>query len=205
MYDQSISSYLQNLNSFVQQQALHIQQLERQLKEMQTEMNTMKQRPATTIERVEYKFDQLKIERLDGTLNIGLNPTDPNSVQNFEVSQTTPDIGMMQQEESAQLMQQIRQNVDMYLTEEIPAVLEQLENQYDSRLDDTNRHHVIEDIRKQIDSRIHYYMSHIKKEENTPPKQYAEHISEHVKRDVIRAVEHFLEHIPSEMKGDEQA
>ncbi|MCY9431320.1 spore germination protein GerPC, partial [Bacillus spizizenii] len=60
-------------------------------------------------------------------------------------------------------------------------------------------------IRKQMDSRIHYYMSHIKKEENTPPAQYAEHIAEHVKRDVIRAVEHFLEHIPSEMKGDEQA
>ena len=33
-------------------------------------------------------------------------------------------------------------------------------------------------------------MSHIKKEEHTPPAQYAEHIAEHVKRDVIRAVEH---------------
>ncbi len=81
MYDQSVSSYLQNLNSFVQRQALHIQRLEQRLKEIQAEMNTMKQRPATTIERVEYKFDQLKIERLDGTLNIGLNPTDPNSVK----------------------------------------------------------------------------------------------------------------------------
>lgn len=163
MYDQSVSSYLQNLNSFVQQQAVKIQQLERELKEIQSSMENMKQRPATNIERVEYKFDQLKIERLEGTLNIGLNPTDPEGVQNFEVSQTPPGIGIMQQEQSAQLMQQIRQNVDMYLSEDIPSVLEQLENQYESRLDDTNRHHIIEDIRKQMDSRIRYYVSHIKK------------------------------------------
>ncbi|MCY8857235.1 spore germination protein GerPC [Bacillus atrophaeus] len=205
MYDQSVSSYLQNLNSFVQQQAVKIQQLERELKEIQSSMENMKQRPATNIERVEYKFDQLKIERLEGTLNIGLNPTDPEGVQNFEVSQTPPGIGIMQQEQSAQLMQQIRQNVDMYLSEDIPSVLEQLENQYESRLDDTNRHHIIEDIRKQMDSRIRYYVSHIKKEENMPPAQYAEQIAEHVKRDIIRAIEHFIEHIPPEMKGDNQS
>ncbi|MEH7078355.1 spore germination protein GerPC, partial [Bacillus velezensis] len=120
MYDQSVSSYLQNLNSFVQQQAQQIQELERQLKEFQNEISTLKQQPSTRIDRLEYKFDQLKIERLEGTLNIGLNPTDPNAVQNFEVGQTSPQVGMMQQEQAGQQMQQIRQNVDMYLNEEIP-------------------------------------------------------------------------------------
>lgn len=49
----------------------------------------IKDKPTTNIERIDYQFDQLKIERLEGTLNIGLNPSDPNSVQNFEVGQTT--------------------------------------------------------------------------------------------------------------------
>lgn len=204
MYDQSVSSYLQNLNSFVQQQAQQIQELERQLKEFQNEISTLKQQPPSTrIDRLEYKFDQLKIERLEGTLNIGLNPTDPNAVQNFEVGQTSPQVGMMQQEQAGQQMQQIRQNVDMYLNEEIPVLLEQLETQYESRLDETNKYHIIEDIRKQMDSRIKYYMSHVPKEENTAPAQYAEEIAEHVKRDIVRAVEHFIKHIPGEMKGDD--
>ncbi|MBW8279593.1 MULTISPECIES: spore germination protein GerPC [Bacillus] len=204
MYDQSVSSYLQNLNSFVQQQALQIQELERQLKEFQNEISTLKQQPPSTrIDRLEYKFDQLKIERLEGTLNIGFHPTDPNAVQNFEVGQTSPQVGMMQQEQAGQQMQQIRQNVDMYLNEEIPVLLEQLETQYESRLDETNKYHIIEDIRKQMDSRIKYYMSHVPKEENTAPAQYAEEIAEHVKRDIVRAVEHFIKHIPGEMKGDD--
>ena len=203
MYDQSVSSYLQNLNSFVQQQAQQIQELERQLKEFQNEISTLKQQPSTRIDRLEYKFDQLKIERLEGTLNIGLNPTDPNAVQNFEVGQTSPQVGMMQQEQAGQQMQQIRQNVDMYLNEEIPALLEKLETQYESRLDEANKYHIIEDIRKQMDSRIKYYLSHVPKEENTAPAQYAEQIAEHVKRDIVRAVEHFIKHIPGEMKGDE--
>ena len=41
-------------------------------------MNSLKEAPSTKIDRIEYKFDQLKIETLEGTLNIGLNPLSPD-------------------------------------------------------------------------------------------------------------------------------
>lgn len=54
---------------------------------IQTELNRMKENPGTRIDRVEYKFDQLKIERLEGTLNIGLNPAEQEQVENFQIGQ----------------------------------------------------------------------------------------------------------------------
>ncbi|WP_420469237.1 spore germination protein GerPC, partial [Bacillus licheniformis] len=77
------------------------------------------------------------------------------------------------------------------------------EDRYDSKLDDTNRHHIIEDIRKQIDSRIRYYVKHVKPDGNIQPREHAERLADYVKRDIARAIEHFLKSIPDEMKGNE--
>ncbi|ATH95001.1 spore gernimation protein GerPC [Bacillus glycinifermentans] len=196
-------SYSQNVYGVLQQQAAQIQQLERQMIAIQTELNRMKENPGTRIDRVEYKFDQLKIERLEGTLNIGLNPAEQEQIENFQIGQQPPEIGMLQKEMDGQLLQHARLLVDAYLNEEIPHHLEQLESRYDSKLDETNRHHIIEDIRKQIDSRLRYYAKHLKPGEFGNPREHAEKLAEHVKRDIIRAIEHFLQAIPDEMKGNE--
>ncbi|MGN9866103.1 spore germination protein GerPC [Bacillus swezeyi] len=200
---QNNPSYTQNWSSYLQQQAVQIERLERQMAAIQLELNQLKENPGTRIDRIEYKFDQLKIERLDGTLNIGLNPADPDSVENFEIAQQQPDIGTLQQELGSQLMQQTRQIVDAYLNEETPLLLEQLEDRYDSKLDDTNRQHIIEDIRKQIDSRIRYYVKHVKPNDSISPREHAERLADYVKEDIARAIEHFLQSIPDEMKGNE--
>ena len=34
---------------------------------------------------LEYKFDQLKVETLEGTLNIGLNPSDLQGIEDFSI------------------------------------------------------------------------------------------------------------------------
>ncbi len=40
------------------------------------------------MEKIEYKFDQLKVESLDGTLNIGLNPSNlKETIEDLAVEQ----------------------------------------------------------------------------------------------------------------------
>ncbi|MDA7026041.1 spore germination protein GerPC [Bacillus sp. CLL-7-23] len=196
-------SYTESWYGYFQQQTAKMQQLERQIAALQKQLIQIKEQPRTRIDRIEYKFDQLKIEKLDGTLNIGLNPLDPNGLENFEISQQQPGLGKLQQELDSQLLQQTRQLVDAYFNEEIPLLLEQLEDRYDSKLDDTNRHHMIEDIRKQIDSRIRYYAQHLKQEESASPKEHADRLAQYVKQDITKTIEHFLKSLPKEMKGNE--
>ncbi|MGE6630915.1 spore germination protein GerPC [Bacillus sp. NPDC077027] len=201
MYDYQANA--SQMYGIIQKQTQQIMMLEKRLNDLQQEMQMIRDKPTTNIERIDYKFDQLKIERLEGTLNIGLNPSDPNSVQNFEVSQTAPGVGMMQQEIADQFLDQTRQLVDAFLNDEAPELLEELEQRYEGSLDDSNKHHIIEDIRKQIDSRIKYYAAQLPKNEDMTPKQRAEQIAEYVKHDIKRAIEHFLAHIPPETKGEE--
>ncbi|MGG3624483.1 spore germination protein GerPC [Bacillus gobiensis] len=200
----------QNMQSYYQHQASKIEELEKKLADLQKQIDALQDRPNTKIDKIEYKFDQLKIEKLEGTLNIGLNPLDPNQVDNFEVSQNQPaspqgplyQQGMPpQQDMQLPVFQRSRQLVEMFLIEEAPLLIEQLEQRFNQRLDDANRLHIVNDIRKQMDSRIRYYLAHLKPSDNASPEQHADQIASHVKRDVSNAIEHFLRHIPDEMKG----
>lgn len=60
--------------------------LEHELKRLKDELAELKNKPPIHVDKIEYKFDQLKVESLDGTLNIGLNPTDLNNIDEFAVN-----------------------------------------------------------------------------------------------------------------------
>ncbi len=72
--NQDIYTYLHQLQQALQAQQATILNLEDQVRQLQEELNELKSRPSSSIGKVEYKFDQLKVENLNGTLNIGLNP-----------------------------------------------------------------------------------------------------------------------------------
>ena len=64
---------LQRMQQSIEQQNHRIKMLEDMIDDLTDNYNELSKTPKTNIEKIEYKFDQLKIERLDGTLNIGLN------------------------------------------------------------------------------------------------------------------------------------
>ena len=55
------------------------------INKLSKEIDALKDKPPINVERLEYKFDQLKIEKLDGTLNIGINPADLNNIEDMEI------------------------------------------------------------------------------------------------------------------------
>lgn len=65
-------------------------QLEQQVQQTATQMDAMQREIAELKNRtpvhVEYHFDQLKISRLEGTLNIGLTPQGVQGIEQFDVS-----------------------------------------------------------------------------------------------------------------------
>jgi len=65
-------------------------QLEQQVQQTATQMDAMQREIAELKNRtpvhVEYHFDQLKISRLEGTLNIGLTPQGVQGMEQFDVS-----------------------------------------------------------------------------------------------------------------------
>ena len=75
---QSMQTYIYNQDNLIRGMQKKIQSLEKRVSEIQN-------RPPVHIDRMEYKFDQLKVETLEGTLNIGLNPSDLQGIEDYSV------------------------------------------------------------------------------------------------------------------------
>jgi spore germination protein PC len=195
-YDQSMLQYVQNLYSIVQSQEQKIKELESAVSVLMAEVEELKKRPNTTIEKIEYKFDQLKVETLEGTLNIGLNPTVPDQIENFEVEQQGLQVNNSKREEV--IFKAAQERLMAFLNEDCVRYIEQLAVQNNYELDDAHKEFIIEDIRKQIDSRITFYLKQGTYNESVPIEAQIGEITSKVKQDVERSISHFIHALPLE-------
>lgn len=160
-------------------------ELQRQLDELRARVQAAESRPVYHIEKMEYAFDQLKVEKLDGTLNIGMTP--PNEEYIKEIGQLVMPGGLSAPGKKPAASSdaaasgpnqfpsmgatsgpgatapqppypEIRQQVDLYLNQTAPEKLVQLEYEFDIPLDPFHRRLIIEDIRKQMSARVQYYI-----------------------------------------------
>ncbi len=59
--------------------------MQQKIHSLEQKIIELQNRPPVHVEKMEYKFDQLKVETLEGTLNIGLNPADLQNIEDFSV------------------------------------------------------------------------------------------------------------------------
>ncbi|MBU5443526.1 spore germination protein GerPC [Paenibacillus sp. MSJ-34] len=174
---------VQHLERTVKQLNETVSNLEQTVRQSQADIDSLKQRSHTTIERIEYKFDQLKIETLEGTLNIGIAPEGGKSIEEFEVNGQSLD--QLTGPQQTDLFDGVQQQVVRYLHEEVPRQLALAQQQHALALEANYADTVIEDIRKQIDGRIRYYISGSDYEaEGGNPDEEMSMIAEKVKRDI---------------------
>ncbi|WP_051390459.1 spore germination protein GerPC [Sediminibacillus sp. JSM 1682029] len=144
-------TYVNQLQQYIQNQDQRLQELEARVAEL--EKNQKNNQP--NVERIDYHFDQLKIERLDGTLNIGISPEGLESIEDFAVNQQQP-TGL--QPYSSPPRQQIVAGLDRLVTSEAPKLLEELSTQYQRPLSPKQRDILIQDIKQQLPNRAAYYL-----------------------------------------------
>ncbi|NOU97363.1 spore gernimation protein [Paenibacillus sp. LMG 31456] len=193
--DPDMLRYMKQVNDYLQYLNQQIQQLNSKIQEMDKEIDELKKNNIQPpVIRNEYRFDLLKVEKLEGTLNIGLNPTPSStdsSIEEFSVGQSlhTPSVAAQQ---NPQMFHCIQEQVKDYLNSDAYRALEVFEHQYQYPLDEPYRKFIVEDVKKQIDQRIRYYLlKHPEPAENTQ-----ESIIEEVKRDIEKTFEAFIRNLP---------
>lgn len=143
--------------------------LERELKELAARMDAANQKPHYSIERLEYHFDQLKVEKLEGTLNIGMQSPGEESlpgVDQFSIPETAPKPGTYSfpsagpgaVQPTPSYYTNVRDIVERYLQDEASQRIAAIENELGIPLDPHHRRIIIEDIRRQMPARIQYYL-----------------------------------------------
>ncbi len=186
---------LQRMQQSIEQQNHRIKMLEDMIDDLTDDYNELMKAPKTNIEKIEYKFDQLKIERLDGTLNIGLTPNGgADMLEDFTVNGNN---GMNPNSFPSEGIQSIQQNVQSYMQNGALKELGELENKYHYPLDDPYRQFILSDIQKQLDQRINYYINQQStRSPDATVEQLIEEVTTKIKRDIVNGMEAFLKNLP---------
>ncbi|WP_421384125.1 spore germination protein GerPC [Bacillus salacetis] len=197
---QQIYQYIADLNK-------RIQNLEAIIDELQKEVSSLKDKPSINVERIEYKFDQLKVETLEGTLNIGLNPSDMEKIEDLAV-ETNPNpavpVPPVKQVDSEDIQSSLMPRVIDYIDKEVPGIISDTELQLGTSLDDSYHSLIKEDIKKQIAQRIQFYIQTMPRQQeiqNGDTSSFEDKILAKVKTDINNAIYSFMANLPDNLKG----
>ncbi|MUT66716.1 spore germination protein GerPC [Paenibacillus sp. NEAU-GSW1] len=151
----------------LQRQEAQILSLEQRLAAVCEQLKQLENKPTYNIENLQYHFDQLKVEKLEGTLNIGMTPPGDNSLHDDIEQLAVPNVNAYPKADSSITppdapFAEVRAKLDRYLEADAPQKLMQYEKEVGLPLDPYHRRMIINDIRKQLPTRIQYYMEKTK-------------------------------------------
>ncbi|WP_409294778.1 spore germination protein GerPC [Peribacillus sp. SCS-26] len=181
-------NYFMQLQGYLEYQDKRIRELECALQSLSEEVMKMKEKPAVNVERIEYRFDQLKVETLDGTLNIGLNPNELQNMDEFKVNSQDINPPYLFPERDA-VIDNIRSNLEVYMNTELAENLSRAGA--DKGLMDPSYIDLLkDDIRGQLPQRISQYLDAAPPQERSPDQlpQLAAKITERLKGDIAQAL-----------------
>ncbi|MGG1396375.1 spore germination protein GerPC [Bacillus salipaludis] len=199
---QDLYQYLQWLLSCIQTQEKRIAALEQALQKMQNDLKQIGEKPTIHVDTIEYKFDQLKVETLEGTLSIGLNPNDLSGIEDFAIqgqSLNTPISPKAQMQRSMK----IEEAIYRYLETDLPLIIEDTEKQLRLQPNESYLSFIKQDIIKQLPNRIEYHLKSIPvNEQSDENKALMENrIIELLKQEIQNGVYTFFNNLPENVKG----
>lgn len=197
---QEFQYFDRELQAAIKKQEGRIQNLERLVSQLTKELDELKQKPAVRVDKIEYKFDQLKVETLKGTLNIGLNPSDLQGIDSFEVNngpgQTFDPKGVFRS--SMEMEEEIYQVLETDLLQ----LVNNAEMRTNQKLSENYYEFIKEDIKKQIPARVqHYIKQSPMPEEDDEKEAWKQNIIQTLLKEMENGICTFISNLPNNMKG----
>ncbi|SDC77244.1 spore germination protein PC [Paenibacillus sp. UNCCL117] len=152
-------TYFQQLHAYLKWQTDRIRYLETRLDRMEKELEQVKGQERIRIDKIEYNFDQLKVETLEGTLNVGISPSGLNGqdIEDMAVDGKTITTNTSRSE----AFERIQRNVQTFLEQRLPDEMARLKAEYQLELEEDLGARVAGDLQGQTRQRIEYYMQAI--------------------------------------------
>ena len=196
--NQNMYQVLQSMQAYMHKQDQKIRNLQQKMISMEQKITELQSRPPVHVEKLEYKFDQLKVETLEGTLNIGLNPTDLQRIEDFSVPNKN---GAASPSQRMALFTDLENSIHQYLDSNLISIMTDAGQQLNLQVDESYREFILQDIKKQLPNRIEYYLNQPLRNSNDSPEQQKEYILEQMQKEIHYGVLSFLQHLPENMKG----
>ncbi|MNF83887.1 putative spore germination protein GerPC [compost metagenome] len=226
--------WAQMINTVLEQQKQRIDKLEQTVSKLQTDLKILKEEKRIHIDKIEYNFDQLKVEKLDGTLTIGISPSALDQIDDLSVNGNSmnkegngPGMGAMDMNpfyqggqyqgigpnagpgtgqepergapgrQGKDIQSEVASGIEQYLQFGVQADINNLEHKYQHPLDDDYKDLIIDDIRKQLDTRIQHYVNQYRSVGfKEPLEAVTTNIMDKTKNDILTAIETYISSLP---------
>jgi len=204
---QEFYQYSEKMRSYLQYLERRIKKLEQTVSTLTNDLTAMKEKPSVHVDRIDYSFDQLKIERLDGTLNIGLNPSDLEKIEelsinpNGPVNPNSPFYPPIDPKQVMSRSMEIEEAMHQFIQLELPEIITNKQEELGLGEDESYITFIQEDITKQLPTRIQYYLQQLHQNREEDPNQFMNKTINSLKQEMINGVHLFLSNIPENMKG----
>ena len=198
---QDLNQFLYHLQQTLESQQTVICKLEEDIKRLQEDLKEARQQTPIRVDRIEYKFDQLKVERLEGTLNIGLTPSDLEKIDELAINHHNPP-GPFLFPAREEFVHELSSEVLLDINNNKEEIFKRAEKICEQRADDTMRTFIMEDLARQLPQRIHHYLDQTPPHRRTEQKipEIREQILEVIKTDIENAIIRFIQVYPDSMK-----
>ncbi len=158
----SLYQYLRQLHTFIELQEKKVRMLEQKTAEMQQEIALLKERPPVHVGTIEYKFDQLKVETLEGTLNIGMNPGELEGMTDFTVENKHYQPGPPPKANGKIVTgreAEIEKEIHEFIESNLPAIFAEAREKHQVKADDSLLPFIKEDVVRQLPQRISSHLA----------------------------------------------
>jgi spore germination protein PC len=193
--------YVKKLHLYVQHQSKKISKMEKMVMDLQQEVAALKDRPPVQIGNIEYKFDQLKVESLEGTLNIGLNPTELDGIDDFSVDQKAVNVPTPGKQLFKRTIE-IETALYKYLETDLEGIYRDAQAKLGINVDDSYFTFIKEDIKKQLSGRVAAHLKERSSGENGTEisPEMNNQVIDLLKQEIQNGVFLFLKNLPDNVK-----
>jgi spore germination protein PC len=200
---QDFQYYLQQLHDTMMKQEQRIQILEETIAGLKRDLEELKNKPAIRVDKIEYKFDQLKVETLEGTLNIGLNPSDLQGIDSLEINDAAgPHVGPIDPKGMFRNTMEMEEEVYARLELELPQLINNAEARVNQQLDENYYDFIKEDIKKQVPTRVQHHLKQTPYREEAGDKEgWKQSIIQKLLKEMENGICTFINNLPKNMKG----
>ncbi|GIQ67821.1 spore germination protein GerPC [Xylanibacillus composti] len=181
-----------------------LRRMEAELAAIKEQLANQQQAPGTHVEKIEYNFEQLKVDTLDGTLVIGISPNETGNIAQWALQQTSgEDAAVGSSEGQEETNANVRERMAAYIRDAVPPMLEQMSEQSGVPLTGENKRAILEDMLRQIDGRIAYYSKKMPYKEGASAASAANELAQALQNDIHAAIQAYVEHFREEREEDD--
>ncbi|RPF52064.1 spore germination protein GerPC [Aquisalibacillus elongatus] len=181
----TIWQQLAYLEQKVNQNHQQLQELNQKLDQLIEHQN---ESPKAAVDTIEYNFEQLKIETLEGTLNIGLTPHQDLPFEQLDLPEESDE------EVLTPMEQQIHNQLLPYIRKDLPKLFNQYVDDQEIDIDSKQKIVLIQEIQDQLPKRIKEHTSNLQQNGRMIiDRDQVPALINHIKKEINQGVQIYLE------------